>query len=1016
DTPTLEQHLRAFERGVILWRSNTYYDFISNYTAQWFAANNEEGILVQASLFTRLCELFFNENTPEALSNPVIRVDDALLSKWITQTDEDGTLDISPNQKNRIIVHDQCTEENSTLDVSPYQINRIILHALCYERNTWSPLFRQCLKEVLSFIRNRCNQGINSAGQALSRDSWPQELIDQIEYLLNATPTTSPVKQVMLTPGNIAGQTSLPISCLVALSPSMPEHIIQKIVNHPRFHPNATDRLDLTPFYIAAEFGNIPFAKALRNKGARYNVKYKGVYTPMVAASDNQHSHFIQWFLLTLDEGDIIKELTTKDIYNLNLMERLASNPQGLIDILRCLPEHTRKEALLAEDRSGFTALRLFTQHPLFIKDVVNCLPEDDWAKALMKAQIAARSLFQVMVAEQPEAILQLLECLPEIKREPFLLTKSLDGKTMLHHAAEKYPELLISIVSYLHKTRRIGSLSAKNTENVSVIHQVAISHPKLLERLFLLIPSPDRYDALTQKTQSNNTLLHEVAVIAPKILIKLLDCLPQTRKEKAIMAINKDGDTILHLIAPWNYPKILIKLINYLPLELKQHVVMKKGRDNSTLLHLTAKYHRCFKPLLNLVPEAAKTAAVMACDDGGNNVAHHTFYSSKSLKLFLNWFPKKDLFTVFMATNKVKCTAIEPIAKTNPKMLIQILNSFCETERRTVLQTKYACGSNMLHMLATYQPAYLIKVLNYLLDGEITAALIALNGYCWSVLHIMATKDAQLFIQLLNRLPAGERVSALAVIDNTFQPVIHQVLSYFPFITKQFRYFLPEADRSFVVKLRDSRNYSLLHSVAIKSAVDLRYLLNSLKEAEIVDAVMTPNSEGNNELYQVIHHTGLVKVIMECLPQASRAGVLTSCNNKGISVLHYAVSHPDLLQLLMDYLPEVDKAAVMAFCNSDDFTPLKPTECRPRFDPLHQLRPILNRATNLLREQSSIGFNLNTPSLISLQASPSASASSSIHDGRFSLFSRMVQEPDSANTSENEGELDATNMKTQAP
>ncbi|KTD33645.1 Ankyrin repeats (3 copies) [Legionella moravica] len=990
DTASLEQQLRAFERGVSFWRSNTYYDFISNYTAQWFAARNEGDIPVLASLFARLCELFFNENTPEAHSNPAIRVDDALLSKWMTQTAEDGTL-----------------------DVSPYQINRIILHALCYEPNTWSLLFRRCLTVVLTFIHNRCNQGLNSAGEALFRDSWPQELLDQIEYQLNSEQTGESPVPVIFTPGTITFDTSLDTARLLAISSSMPEHIIKKIVEHPGFNPNATDDLDLTPFYIAAEFGNIPFANALRARDAEYKVSYKGLYKPMVAALENQHFPFLQWFLQTLDDLSVLDELTTRDANGSYLMKRLASNPQDLIDILRCLPEHIRKEALLAEDNRGLTGLRLFTQHPLFIKDVVNCLPEDERAKAFMKDQIAARSLFHIAATEQPDIIIQLLEGLPEIEREPFLLTESQDGNTMLHHAAEKYPELLISIVSYLPKTRRISPLSAKNNENVSVLHQVAISHPKLLERLFLLIPSPDRYYALTQQTQNNNTLLHDVAVIAPQILIKLLDCLPKTRKEKAIMAINKDGDTILHLIAPWNYPKILLKLFNYLPLELKEKAVIIKGRNNSTLLHLAAKFHRCLKPLLNLVPEAAKTDVVMACDDGGNNVAHYTLYSSKSLKLFLNWLPQKDHFTVFMARNKDNCTALEQIAKTNPKMLIQILNTFSETERRTILQEKFEFGNGMLHLIASNHPKYLIQLLDYLLESERIAALTTLNGYGWSVLHILATKGAQLFINVLNCLPSGERAAALAVTDNTGLPVVHQILSYSPIITKQFKHFLPEADRAFVVKLRDAQDSSLLHSVAVKCAIALSSLLNSLNEEERVDAVMTPNSEGNNELYQVIHHTGLVKVIMECLPQSARAGVVTSCNKNGISVLHYAASYPDLLDLLLNYLPEAEQDAVMMLCTSDDFIPLKSSECRSRFDPLHQLRPILNRSNDILRGLSSVGlssFNPNTPRVISSPASSSASDSSPIY-GRHSLFKPISNTPEN----ESESELDTMNMKRRA-
>ncbi|MFS9392806.1 hypothetical protein, partial [Legionella pneumophila] len=222
DTPRLEERIRAFERGFSVWRSNSYQDFITNYFAQWFG--NEE-ISARGQLFTRLCELYARETAQS--ENPAIRVSDAMLKEWTGQIGEDGLL-----------------------PVEPYQINRILLHALCYPQHTWTPLFRENLSILLRFIRSGFNEENTVRSHALSRASYPEALLADIEAIATGTLAHTPA---VLTPSRITDDaSSLYATRLLASTPDAPESAIRAVVENPGFNPDAKDNNRLTPFYLAA--------------------------------------------------------------------------------------------------------------------------------------------------------------------------------------------------------------------------------------------------------------------------------------------------------------------------------------------------------------------------------------------------------------------------------------------------------------------------------------------------------------------------------------------------------------------------------------------------------------------------------------------------------------------------------------------------------------------------------------------------------------------------------------------
>ncbi|WP_414231838.1 ankyrin repeat domain-containing protein, partial [Legionella pneumophila] len=267
DTPRLEERIRAFERGFSVWRSNSYQDFITNYFAQWFG--NEE-ISARGQLFTRLCELYARETAQS--ENPAIRVSDAMLKEWTGQIGEDGLL-----------------------PVEPYQINRILLHALCYPQHTWTPLFRENLSILLRFIRSGFNEENTVRSQALSRASYPEALLADIEAIATGTLAHTPA---VLTPSRITDDaSSLYATRLLASTPDAPESAIRAVVENPGFNPDAKDNNRLTPFYLAAAYGHIPLASVLLERGANYLVKCLNQYSSLYIAVENNHLPFLRWFL-----------------------------------------------------------------------------------------------------------------------------------------------------------------------------------------------------------------------------------------------------------------------------------------------------------------------------------------------------------------------------------------------------------------------------------------------------------------------------------------------------------------------------------------------------------------------------------------------------------------------------------------------------------------------------------------------------------------------------------------------
>ncbi|WP_035921998.1 ankyrin repeat domain-containing protein, partial [Legionella moravica] len=419
-------------------------------------------------------------------SIPAIRVPDAMLGEWLARAGEDGIL-----------------------EVTPYQINRILLHALCYPANTWSPLFQQCLPNLLEFIRNRCNQEQNTAGDALARDSWPEALLAQIERIAAPESTGEPSLPVLLTPGTITPASSLDVARLLAASRDMPDAMVRQIVELPGFDPHATNRDELTPFYLAAEYGNTRFAEALLERGTNYEVMYRDFFPSLHLAIRNQHMLFVQWFLQTL-------------------------------------PEHERVNAFIAKNQYGDTILhQVASIRPKLLKQILDCLPEAERTGTVMIKNNIGDTVLHLIATGRHEILNQLLDCLPEAARAGAVMIRNDIGNTVLQWVATKHPEILKQIMDCLPETARADAVNIRNGDGFTVLHQLLGCSLEIFKQLMDSLPEAAKTDALMAKDNYGNTVLHHISN-QPESLKLLLDCLPETARARAILVKSSDGDTVL--------------------------------------------------------------------------------------------------------------------------------------------------------------------------------------------------------------------------------------------------------------------------------------------------------------------------------------------------------------------------------------------------------------------------------------------------------------------------------------
>ncbi|WP_193786775.1 ankyrin repeat domain-containing protein, partial [Legionella moravica] len=670
DTETLERTIKAFEHGLGMWKNSSFHDFISNYFANWHAATGEAGLAVRANLFTKLSELFFRENARTQNAMPAIRVTDSKLAEWTGRMNEDGVLDITP-----------------------YQINRILLHALCYTQDTWSETFTMNLRILLRFLRNRFNEAQGVGALALARDSYPDTLLDYVESMANGVvPETMPP---ILTPGNIAPSTSFDVAQLLASSKDTPEDVIQALIEHPNFNPDVANEEGVTPFYLAAEEGHIPLAAALIARGANYLVMKDSFGRPLSTALNMGHLSFVQWFLSALDEDKRMEAILAEGMAHLTLLHEAtttpeslrliltyvpeaqkaatlinqernrstvihyaADNPESLNIVLDCLPEHVKVDAIMAKDHYGKNVLHCAIRNLDSLTLLRNYLPEKKFTEALMAKDDQGMTVLHDAVS-RPECLRFLLSCLPEEERANAVMEINKYDITVLGKAANN-PESLLALLDCIPKTKRAELLMTKDSKGKPPI-ELVLHHTELLSPLLACLPEEARLPLILGENFGGDTLLQR-AVRYPDSLSQLLANLPEDTRAAAILEKNRYGESLLDYAL--GHSGALKILWPYLPMEERVNTLIEKRRDDNTLLHNVAMMPKFLELFLAELPEQTRTSLVMAKNIHDENVLHKAAKNPESLRLLLACIPENEQAEALMAKNKYDTTTVHYAAE----------------------------------------------------------------------------------------------------------------------------------------------------------------------------------------------------------------------------------------------------------------------------------------------------------------------------------------------------------------
>ncbi len=126
-------------------------DWISNFFAAYFASKWED----RESLETKIFNLVLNQDK-------LFIVNDQWLGKIIQEN-----FNIEDNEV--------------AITLTPYHVNRILLHALTTPVEKWSHAYHDIFAEILNLL-NDANNSLYTT-QALKRDSYPQKLLGQLNWL-----------------------------------------------------------------------------------------------------------------------------------------------------------------------------------------------------------------------------------------------------------------------------------------------------------------------------------------------------------------------------------------------------------------------------------------------------------------------------------------------------------------------------------------------------------------------------------------------------------------------------------------------------------------------------------------------------------------------------------------------------------------------------------------------------------------------------------------------------------------
>lgn len=152
-------------------------DEVGNFFARWYATAEEKPTSDRIHLYKLLCN---------DVTQSIITLDDKVLDKFIPPVSSSESKEVKEIHR----------------DITPYQVNRIFLHAIITKPGNWSPKFAETIEQVLSFVKGLGGPTGAGVAGALKRDSYPPQLIAQLDYLINTyhdrTENPRPANMILL--------------------------------------------------------------------------------------------------------------------------------------------------------------------------------------------------------------------------------------------------------------------------------------------------------------------------------------------------------------------------------------------------------------------------------------------------------------------------------------------------------------------------------------------------------------------------------------------------------------------------------------------------------------------------------------------------------------------------------------------------------------------------------------------------------------------------------------------------
>ena len=97
---------------------------------------------------------------------------------------------LNPEVQDRIKLSDAEIKDFASItttslekEISPFEINRIFLQAIIVKPCDWSEVFFHAFSTVLKFVDQNFNNNTHSLAVSLKHDSFPADLLNQLDYL-----------------------------------------------------------------------------------------------------------------------------------------------------------------------------------------------------------------------------------------------------------------------------------------------------------------------------------------------------------------------------------------------------------------------------------------------------------------------------------------------------------------------------------------------------------------------------------------------------------------------------------------------------------------------------------------------------------------------------------------------------------------------------------------------------------------------------------------------------------------